>query len=127
MTNLNSAMATFWRSFNLPVYLSGNVPDGAAFPYITFECVQGAPFGSTYITANAWFKTVNGASINAQRATLADSIRTAIPPQGVTLTGDNGFVIIYPNNTNFLSYNDNAGDDSGVKGLRISCEIHFCM
>lgn len=123
MTVFNKSLASFWKSFGLEAYLSGNVPDTARFPYITFECVACPPFGTTIITANAWFRVAPGYDLNEDRTALADAIRDAIVPEGIRLPADDGFVLLYPD-TMFLSYNDTS-DEDGVKGLRIACQAHF--
>lgn len=103
--------------------MSGNVPDTAHFPYITFECVQGSPLSQSVIVANAWFRTAPGYDLNDERTALAEEIRKKIVPEGIKVAADEGFMILYPD-TAFLSYNDTS-DEDGIKGLRISCQTHY--
>lgn len=101
MKQLNKSLSTFWSSFGIPAYLSGNVPDGSAFPYITFECVDGSPFTQNMIVAQAWFRSAPGYDLNDERATLADAIKRRIVPEGIKLAADEGFMLLYPD-TAFL-------------------------
>lgn len=129
MRALHQALYTFWSGFHhgstsIPAYLTGHVPDDAAFPYITFEVVEGGFGGATLLTAIVWCKDGSGASVNAQRAAILDEIRAAIPESGRVLRFTGGACVLYPNDANFLSYYDDP-EDKTVLGGRVSVEAHY--
>ena len=105
MTEFHQALLAFWQGFSdgdkpLPAYLSGHVPSNTPFPYITFEVVEGAPFGRT------------------------DAVTGAIPPQGKRLKAGSGMVMLFPNDAGFISYQTDQ-TDKDVVGARIAYEIHY--
>ena len=73
MTEFHQALLAFWQGFSdggkpIQAYLSGHVPSNTPFPYITFEVVEGAPFGRTVLTAYGWFRAVSGYNVNSHAA-----------------------------------------------------------
>lgn len=130
MTNLHKALYGFWSGFSyagqkIPAYLSGHVPDGAAFPYFTFEVVDGDFYGNTVLTAYIWCRAASGANVNAQRAAILDDVAHAISRScGARLLYSGGMAMLYRNAANFQSYLDDP-DDKDIVGGRISYEIYF--
>ena len=129
MTGFHKALYTFWSGFSsngksIPAYLSGHVPPKTPFPYITFEVVEGAPFGSTVLTAYGWFKAISGYNVNSHAAAFADAVKAAIPPQGKRIKVGSGMVMLFPNDAGFISYQTDQ-TDKDVVGARVSYEIHF--
>ena len=48
---------SFWSSFNIPAYQESSVPDGAEFPYITYQEAAGS-FGDTLLLrASVWYRS----------------------------------------------------------------------
>ena len=129
MTTFTQALASFWSNFGMIAYQNDMVPDDAQFPYITFEVVQGAPFGGTVLTARMWQKDKPfGDNALPHIAAFLDQVNKAIPPQGVRLTAAVGFFILYPNEAGFLSYEvDPSTASENLKLLcgRVSYEIHY--
>lgn len=129
MTDLHKALYQFWSGFSsdgkpLPVYLKGHVPANTAFPYITFEVVEGGAFGSTVLTAYGWFKAESGLNVNEQIAAFLDQVKAAIPPGGVKLRSGAGVAILYPNSSGFLSRMDDETNRDITAG-RVSYEIYY--
>ena len=128
MTGLHAALQAFWSSFTygsaIPAYEQGNVPDDAAYPYITYEAVEGAYWGSTFLTAFVWVKKESGVDWQAQRAAILDLIALAIPTCGTTVSFTNGNARLERNPSGFMSYYDDQSDTS-VAGGRVSYEISF--
>jgi len=54
------ALHAFWSSLNIPAYEENSVPDGTAFPYITYQKMSGAfedilnPTGSIWTRKASW-------------------------------------------------------------------------
>lgn len=133
MTDLHRALFAFWHEHfttedgkPIPAYLTGHVPDEAAFPYITFEVVQGAAFGMSVLVATVWLRAESGANVNARRAHILDQVADAIPHGGCTLRVGKGCARLYRNDAGFLSYVTDA-DDPSVVGGRISYQINYYL
>lgn len=129
MTDVHKALYDFWMGFTddgqpIPAYLTGHVPDKTPFPYITFEVVEGAAFGVTFLTAFGWFRAENGYNVNAHASAFLDQAKKAIPPQGTRINAGDGFVCLYPNDAGFLSYVDDQ-ENRDIRGARVSYEIHY--
>lgn len=121
MTSFHQALTKFWSQFTVggdavPAYLSGHVPDGSAFPYITFEVARPDALGETVLTAFDWHQAVSGLNVNAERTALLDQIAAAIPTEGVKLSFGAGFAILQRNMADFQSYYDDPEEDSVVGG-----------
>lgn len=127
MTDFAKALTAFWSSFDMPAYQTEQVPNGTAFPYVTFEVLQGAPFSQNVLTARAWFRAERGQSVNAQVAQFLDNVKKAIPPQGVTLQSGDGFFSIFPNGAGFLSWEVDPASDEAQKIIsgRVSYQINY--
>ena len=127
MTGLHTALQTFWSGFTngdaaIPAYPTDNVPEGAVFPYITYDAVQGAYFGTTILTAFVWVqKTGTWAAL---RASILDQIAAAIPEGGTVLQFSGGAVILSRNTAEFMGYYGDPAD-ANVTGGRISYEIAY--
>lgn len=133
MTDLHRALYAFWHErfktmdgAPVPAYLTGHVPDTAAFPYLTFEVVQGAAFSLSFLTATVWLRAQSGVNVNAQRAHILDQVAVAIPHGGARLDVGGGAVSLYRNDGNFLSYVTDE-DDPSVVGGRISYQINYYL
>lgn len=129
MTDVHKALTAFWGSFSfggeaIPAYLSGHVPDGAAFPYITYEVADGSAMSRSVLTAIVWCRAVSGLNVNAQRAAILDSIAAAIPEGGTLVRLPGGMLALYRNSAGFQSYYDDP-EDAAVIGGRTSYEIAF--
>jgi hypothetical protein len=134
MTGIHGALQAFWGGFTygtaIPAYETGKVPknkDGVptvTFPYITYEVIEGAYWGSTFLTAFVWVKKAEGTDWQVQRAAILDLIKAAIPEGGMHLDYADGNLFIRRNPTNFMSYYDDP-NDATVAGGRISYEATY--
>ena len=83
------AIYDFLSSFGIPAYAATSVPDGAAYPYLTYELVVPEwGEGEVTMTASLWFYGESEAPANAK----AEEIRKAIGLGGVFLLYDGGAV-----------------------------------
>lgn len=127
MSAVHRTLYKFWSGFGVDSFLSGHVPDGAQFPYITFEIGNGDALTSGYLTAFDWHRhDGTGRNINAERAELMDAIGEAIPPEGVLLElpGDAGFLMLERNDSGFQQYYDDP-EDKAVIGGRTSYRVSY--
>lgn len=85
------ALTEFARSFGLPAYLVGTVPDDITLPYITYplsdpEWNQKATF---YI--QGWYRSTANDEMMAKADQIVSEIGT-----GITVHMDGGYLVIYP-------------------------------
>lgn len=84
------SLVAFLKETGLPVYAAGQVPRGAAFPYITLTCAY-APFAqSAGVTVTAWFLGDYAGCVG-----LMDQLCAAIPQQGVLLRYRGGMAMLH--------------------------------
>lgn len=129
MTSLYKALRAFWSQFEdsgeaIPAYFSGYVPNDAAFPYVTYEAVDGEGLSQNVLTAFCWFKAANGYNAREHAAAFMDQVKAIITPRGYKLPLQGGFALIYPNGGTFLSYTEDQADHD-IIGARVSYEIHY--
>lgn len=131
MTELHRALSAFWSQFThdgkpIPAYFAGMVPQGAQFPYITFEVSGGDAFSQGINTAFVWHKRTDGKSPLAMCAESLDAVSAAIPKAGKRIDAGSGMVILYPNGADWLSYMQDQ-EDPDVWGGRVSYQINYYL
>lgn len=122
MTGVHQALYGFWSQFSyggaaIPAYLVGHVPDGASFPYFTFDVSDGRAFSTSTLTATAWCQAGGGVNVNAQRAAILDSVDKALPEADVRLDFPGGFVLIRRGSGDYHNYITDANDKSIIGGI----------
>ena len=127
MTGIHQALYSFWAQFSydgspIPAYLQGHVPEGAAFPYITFDVASGRAFATSVVTATVWCRAESGVNVNAQRAAILDSIDRALPEADLRIDIPGGFVVLRRGSGDFHSYITDEDDKSVVGGVT-RCEL----
>ena len=123
MNDLQEALAGFWARF-APAYLMGHVPDGARFPYITFEAARPDALGQAFLAAWVWCRMEPGGDVLGERARLMDRIARAIPPSGLRLPAGDGFILLERNPSGFQTLLPDPVDPSVIGG-RIGYTIRF--
>lgn len=119
MQQYQRALVTFFQKTGLPVYAAGQVPRGAAFPYITLTCAY-APFArSAGVTLTAWFLNDHAGCIQ-----LMDTLCAAISQQGTLLRYTGGMATLHPMGDSFITL---VGDesDSRLVGGRMRLNVHL--
>ena len=91
MTEVATALQTFYSGFAIPAYVENTVPDNAALPYITYTVPQSGVFSGAIHQCRVWYAGTTYAPVNAK----ADEIIAAIG-QGVKMRSGDGYVCIYP-------------------------------
>lgn len=89
MADKQQAYFNFWQSFNLPVYDENSVPDGAEFPYITYQVIIDELDGFVFPTASVWYRSESWAEADAKVNEISRHIAEMLP-----LPLDNGFMHI---------------------------------
>lgn len=88
-----TAIHTFWNSFGLIAYDENTVPDGAVFPYITYNATIAEFDQKTPITASLWYRAMNWSDISQKASEIADFITggAGVPYDGGRLWITPGF------------------------------------
>lgn len=69
------ALHSFFSGFDIPTYPTTNVPDDAAFPWMTYELITDTwEGGEVGITVNLWYYTESEAIPNAKAKEISESI-----------------------------------------------------
>ena len=127
MTGLHQALYSFWAQFSyggepIPAYLHGHVPEGAVFPYFTFDVTDSRAFATSVVTATVWCQASSGVNVNAQRAAILDSVDRALPEADLRLDFPGGFAMLRRGSGDFHSYITDEDDKSIVGGVT-RCEL----
>lgn len=113
------SLIAFLKETGLPVYVAGQVPKGAAFPYITITCSY-APFAqSAAVTLTAWFFGDHAGCMQ-----LMDQLFAAIPPQGVLLHYRGGMAMLHPMSGSAVTLVSDESD-SRLVGGRMHLNVHL--
>ena len=115
------SVVAFLKETGLPVYLSGQVPAGAAFPYITLTTAY-APFAqSAGLTVTAWFREDRA---HTRCIELLDQLCAAIPEEGTLLRYHGGMALLRRAAGSFITL---TGDeqDRRVLGGKMRLNVHL--
>ena len=69
-----AAIYQFWNSFVLTAYEENTVPDGASFPYITYQLVTDSFDREIPLTASLWYRSESWTGINAKTEEISQKI-----------------------------------------------------
>lgn len=112
MTVTYQTIMNFLSRTGLPVYLAGQVPDGALYPYMVYG-VTLAPFGqSGSCEVTGWFR---GGDANAQSVAFLDRLHTLLPESGVLLTLPGGRLALYPTKVSTVHDKDAIGGQMTIE------------
>ena len=114
MSEIMRALHRFFTALGVNSYPAGQVPLGAAFPFMTWEAVAGRFGQKCAVTATAWY---DGANANILRASFLDRVMAAIPEEGVKLSLSGGFLLM-ERGGDFIQLTDDPAHP-GVLGGRI--------
>lgn len=128
----SEALYQFWSSFTddempMDAYLTGQVPDGAIFPCVSYNLVEGS-WGRTPATAFVWIRHRAGVNVKEKRDSFFEQVKKAIPVSGRVLRYDGGMAVLYRNQSEFLSAYDPPGENDTfepIRGGKVSYEIAF--
>ena len=113
------AQYNFWSRFGIDAYEEHSVPDGAPFPYITYQTVTSNFSDSVSVSASIWTRSYSWETADS----ISDNIQEFLKDGGVLQPYDNGTIWITPNPTFSQSMND--PNDDVIKRKIISVTYHF--
>ena len=122
LAHYQKSVVDLLRQTGLPVYAAGQVPDGAAFPYIILSCAY-APFAQTAaVTATAWFREPQA---HARCVALMDTLCGMIPPQGVLLRFRGGMAVLHRAAEGFVTLTADETDPTAIGGrMRLQVRLY---
>lgn len=104
------ALYNFFSGFNIPAYVSTNVPESATFPRLTYTPIFGSMTGGPVsIDVNLWYRTESEITPNAK----ADEIFKYIGESGITIPCEDG--VIWINRDSPFCQNLSDPEDSLIK------------
>lgn len=115
------SVVSFLKETGLPVYITGQVPKGASFPYITLTTAY-APFAqSAGLTVTAWFCEDHA---HTRCVELMDELCAAIPESGAMLRYHGGMAVLRRAAGSFITL---VGDenDRRILGGRMRLNVHL--
>lgn len=117
---MTKAAALFeWFNQFLTAYPVSNVPEGAAFPYLTYELSTGAWGDEVAITVDLWYYATGEAEPTAK----AEEIGRAIGRSGVIVPCDGGGIWIKRGSPWCQSLA--AEDDPNLKRRSLNIDLEF--
>jgi len=115
------SVVAYLRQTGLPVYLSGQVPTGAGFPFITLSCAY-APFAqSAGLTVTAWFR---GENAHTRCVEMMDQLCAAIPEEGTLLHFHGGMAVLRRAAGSFVTLVTDE-TDRRIIGARMRLNVHL--
>ena len=115
------SVVSFLKETGLPVYITGQVPSGASFPFITLTTAY-APFAqSAGITVTAWFR---GEHAHTRCLEMMDTLCAAIPEPGTLLRYRGGMAMLRRAAGSFITLVGDENDRSIIGG-RMRLNVHL--
>lgn len=108
----------FCNSFGVPAYDRGSVPDGAAFPRITYQYAFDTFNRPVAIELSAWDRSTSWQGVNE----LADAIENKITRGGIIIGYDGGAVWITPGSPFRQRMND---EDDMIRRISFNLFLEF--
>lgn len=108
------ALQTFWESFGLTAYDSYTVPDGAVYPYITYEAKTAQIGEKQPSTASLWYRSNSWGAISEKAEEMSEAIGGGM---GVQYTGGRLWV------TKEAPFAQRMADESDDKVRRIILQV----
>ena len=112
MTITYQTITNFLSQTGLPVYLEGQVPDGATYPYVVYSLTL-APFGqSGACEVTGWFR---GGDANARCAAFLDRLMALLPESGLLLSLPRARLVLYPTGVSTVRDKDAIGGQMTIE------------
>ena len=114
-----AAIYQFWNSFGLTAYEENTVPDGASFPYITYQLVTDSFDREIPLTSSIWYRSESWAGINAKTEEISQKISRG----GKIIPCDGGAIWLKRGQPFAQSMGDESDDLIKRKYLNITAEF----
>ena len=114
-----AAIYQFWNSFGLTAYEENTVPDGASFPYITYQLVTDSFDREIPLTASLWYRGESWTAINSKTEEISQKISRG----GKVIPCDGGAIWLKRGQPFAQSMGDESDDLIKRKYLNITAEF----
>ena len=114
-----AAIYQFWNSFGLTAYEENTVPDGASFPYITYQLVTDSFDREIPLATSLWYRSESWTAINAK----TEEISRKISRGGKIIPCDGGAIWLKRGQPFAQSMGDESDDLIKRKYLNITAEF----
>jgi hypothetical protein len=116
-----AAIYKFLSGFGIPAYAAASTPDGAAFPYLTYDLVLGEwDAGEVNMPVNVWYRGESEAAPNAKVREMFQAIGMG----GVCVACDGGMLWI-KRGSPWAQAVTIEGEDEMVKRRYVNVNIEF--
>lgn len=118
-----AAIYQWMNSFGIPAYAATSTPHDAAFPYITYDLVEGDWGGSEVnMPVNVWYRTDSEAAPNAKVREMRDALKFG----GVTLPCDGGMLWLKQGSP-WAQAVRVEGEDEKIKRRYVNVNIEYLL
>lgn len=122
MASAEAALYGFLSGAGVPAYPTSSVPEGAAFPYLTYDLSVGYwDSGEVNVPVRIWDRTTSEAKMNAAVRAMGSLI-----PRGGTLVSCDGGVLWVKRGTPWAQALED-GTDPTVKSRYLNVDIEFLI
>lgn len=118
MTNVATALYSFWSSFSISAYVEDTVPENAQMPYITYRLAQPDWDSVMSMYARVWYRSTSFTGLAAK----VDQISRVLD-SGYSISGD-GFYMALMKDSNFCQYMPDSSGDGAIKTAYLSLIMH---
>ena len=113
------ALHQFWSSLGIAAYEENSVPDGATFPYVTYQKLSGRLEDALYPTGSIWTRNSSWAEADA----LKRQLEAKFEHGGIIYKLDNGRIYISQGSPFAQGMSDDV--DKMVKRYVINLAVEF--
>lgn len=112
------AINTFWNSFGLKAYDENTVPDGTAYPYLTYNVSVSSFNEPVTMSASLWYQSTSWADISHK----AEEIRNALKRGGRCVVANDGALWIKPG----VPFAQRMSDvDDTIRRIYMNIEVEY--
>jgi hypothetical protein len=115
----SGALYTFWAGFGIPAFEENSVPEGAEFPYITYESGLDGFGGEMLLSGSVWYRSTSWVDANAK----AEEIGGALGYGGMRIPCTGGRLWIRRGSPSARASGD--PDDDLIRRMIINIEVMF--
>lgn len=115
----SAALHSFWSSFGIPAFEENSVPEGAEFPYITYEAGLDGFGGEMMLTGSVWYRSSSWVDINAKVSEISERIGYG----GILIPCDGGRLWIRRGSPFARASGD--PDDDLIRRMILNIEVMF--
>lgn len=118
MSDSIQTIQEFWASFDLPAYDENTVPEGTAYPYITYNVSVSNFDEPVTMSASLWYKSYSWKEITLK----AETIRNTLKRGGKCFVAKDGALWIKPGVPFAQRMSD---EDDTIRRIYLNIEVEY--